>query len=149
MQSFEKQRLASGAHGFTLIELLVVLVILGLLASLVGPRVMKYVGGAKSDTARLQIEELGAALDLYSLETGRYPYTAEGLQALVAAPPNAPKWNGPYLKKPHLPKDPWGHDYQYRSPGEHGPYDLLSLGADNVEGGEGENQDIVSWQSDK
>lgn len=147
MQSSEMQRIERDEHGFTLIELLVVLVILGLLASLVGPRVMKYIGGAKSDTARLQIEELGAALDLYSLETGRYPYTAEGLQALVAAPPNASKWNGPYLKKPQVPKDPWGHDYQYRSPGEHGPYDLLSLGADSAEGGEGENQDIVSWQS--
>lgn len=131
--------------GFTLIELLVVLVILGLLAGLVGPQVMKYLGGAHTDTARLQIEDLSAALDLYRLEVGRYPTTAEGLDALVEAPSGVTRWNGPYLKKKVVPKDPWGYEYQYRAPGEHGPYDLYSLGADNAEGGEGENQDIVSW----
>jgi general secretion pathway protein G len=135
--------------GFTLIELLVVLVILGLLASLVGPRIMKYVGGAKSDAARLQIEEFGAALDLYNLELGRYPTSQESLRALVAPPPGTPKWNGPYLKKTDLPKDPWGNDYHYRSPGEHGPYDLFALGADAAEGGEGENADTLSWKSNK
>ena len=132
--------------GFTLIELLVVLVILGLLAGLVGPQVMKYLGGARSDTARLQIEELGSGLDLYHLETGRYPTTAEGLIALVEEPSSARNWNGPYLKKRVIPLDPWGNAYQYRSPGENGPYDLFSLGADNAEGGEGDNRDIVSWQ---
>lgn len=131
--------------GFSLIELLVVLAILGLLAGLVGPQVMKYVGGSKQKTARLQIEELGSALDLYHLEVGRYPTTDEGLQALVAKPASANGWNGPYLKK-NLPKDPWGFDYRYRNPGQHGPYDLYSLGADNIEGGEKENQDIVSWE---
>jgi general secretion pathway protein G len=133
-------------RGFTLIELLVVLVILGLLAGLVGPQVLKHLGKANTDTARLQIENLSTTLDAYRLEVGRYPTTAEGLQALVQAPPGATRWNGPYLKKSTIPKDPWGNDYQYRAPGQHGPVDLYSLGADNAEGGEGENQDVVSWQ---
>jgi len=137
---------SSKAAGFTLIELLVVLVILGLLAGLVGPRVMKYLSSANTDTARLQIHQFDEALEMFRLEVGRYPTTAEGLQALIEAPPGASRWNGPYLKKNTVPKDPWGHDYQYRSPGEHGPFDVYSLGADNAAGGEGENQDIVSWQ---
>jgi len=132
--------------GFTLIELLVVLVILGLLAGLVGPQVMKYLSSANTDTARLQIENLSAALDTYRLEVGRYPTTAEGLPALIQAPPGATRWNGPYLKKNVIPKDPWGNDYHYVAPGQHGPFDLYSLGADNTEGGEGENQDVVGWK---
>lgn len=136
-------------RGFTLIELLVVLVILGLLASLVGPRVINYLGGAKSDAARLQIEEFGAALDLYKLETGRYPNTQEGLQALVQQPPGVTGWNGPYLKKKTLPKDPWGNDYRYASPSPHGPYEIRSLGADGKEGGDGDNKDINSWEDAK
>lgn len=132
-------------RGFTLIELLVVLVILGLLAALAGPRVIGYLGGAKSDSAQLQIEEFGAALDLYRLEIGRYPTTQEGLQALVEAPSGVDKWRGPYLKKKAVPKDPWGNDYHYESPGQHGAYDLYSLGADNTEGGEGDNKDLVNW----
>jgi len=132
-------------HGFTLIELLVVLVILGLLAGLVGPQVLRHLGGAKSDTAQLQISELGAGLDLFHLEVGRYPSSSEGLQALVETPPAVPNWHGPYLKKRQLPKDPWGNDYHYRFPGENGSYDLYSYGADNSEGGEGDNRDIVSW----
>jgi general secretion pathway protein G len=131
--------------GFTLIELLVVLVILGLLAGLVGPQVLSYVGGARSDTARLQIEELGAGLDLYHLGVGDYPTTEQGLVALVEQPVGASSWAGPYLKKNQIPKDPWGNSYHYRFPGEHGPYDLYSLGKDNTEGGEGDNADIVSW----
>ncbi len=133
-------------RGFTLIELLVVLVILGLLASLVGPRVMKYLSGAKSDSARLQIEDLAATLDMYKLEIGRYPTSDEGLDALVEAPAGTERWNGPYLKKKQVPKDPWGLDYQYRFPGEHGDFDLYTLGADNAEGGEGEDRDIANWQ---
>jgi general secretion pathway protein G len=131
--------------GFTLIELLVVLVILGLLAGLVGPQVLRHLGGAKSDTAQLQISELGAGLDLFHLEVGRYPSSSEGLQALVEAPSSASNWHGPYLKKSTVPKDPWGNDYIYEFPGDHGPYDLYSYGADNAEGGEGDNKDIVSW----
>jgi general secretion pathway protein G len=134
------------ARGFTLIELLVVLVILGLLAGLVGPQVIKYLGGANTKTAKLQIEDFSTALDAFRLDMGRYPTTSEGLQALVSQPAGAPRWNGPYLRKNIVPKDPWGHDYQYRSPGQHGYFDLYSLGADNVEGGDGENQDVVSWQ---
>ncbi|MEJ2453198.1 MAG: type II secretion system major pseudopilin GspG [Candidatus Thiodiazotropha sp.] len=140
MQTEKRQQ-----NGFTLIELLVVLVILGLLAGLVGPQVLRHLGGAKSDTAQLQISELGSGLDLYHLEVGRYPSSSEGLQALVEAPPSVDNWHGPYLKKSKVPKDPWGNDYVYQYPGDHGPYDLYSYGADNAEGGEGDNKDIVSW----
>lgn len=131
--------------GFTLLELLVVLVILGLLAALVGPSVLDKVGGAKSDSAKLQIEELGSSLDIFKLEVGRYPTTQEGLQALVQAPAGASNWRGPYLKKKEVPKDPWGNEYHYASPGQHGAYDLYSLGSDNKEGGEGEDKDVTSW----
>ena len=134
------------SRGFTLIELLVVLVILGLLAGLVGPQVIKYLGGANTKTAKLQIEDFSTALDAFRLDMGRYPTTSEGLQALVSQPAGATRWNGPYLRKNIVPKDPWGHDYQYRSPGQHGYFDLYSLGADNAEGGDGEDQDVVSWQ---
>jgi general secretion pathway protein G len=133
------------AFGFTLLELLVVLVILGMLAALAGPRIIHYLGGAKSDTAKLQVEELGSALDLYHLEVGRYPNTQEGLRSLIEAPPGVTGWNGPYLKKKLIPKDPWGNDYRYESPGQNGPYDLYTLGADNGVGGDGENKDITSW----
>lgn len=132
-------------RGFTLIELLVVLVILGLLAALAGPKVIGYLGGAKSDTAKLQIEEFSSALDIFHLEVGRYPTTQEGLQALVQAPGGLDKWKGPYLRKKDVPKDPWGFDYHYESPGQHGAFDLFSWGADNKEGGDGENRDLVSW----
>jgi general secretion pathway protein G len=134
-----------GSRGFTLIELLVVLVILGLLAGLVGPRVLKHLGTAKTDTAMLQIEELGAGLDLFHLEVGRYPTTEEGLAALSDAPPGINGWNGPYLRKKSIPLDPWGHEYLYRAPGENGDYDLYSLGRDAADGGDGEDQDVVSW----
>jgi general secretion pathway protein G len=132
-------------QGFTLIELLVVLTILGLLASVVGPRVMKYMGSAKTSTAILQIEEFGAGLDLFLLETGRYPTSEEGLIALADKPHGVSNWHGPYLKKRNIPTDPWGNSYQYRSPGENGAYDLYSLGRDNTDGGDGEDADIVSW----
>lgn len=137
--------LAATIQGFTLIELLVVLMILGMLAGLVGPRVMKYLGAAKSDTAQLQIEEFGAGLDLYYLEVGRYPTTEEGLAALAEQPAGVQAWHGPYLRKTDIPSDPWGNAYQYRSPGENGEYDLYSLGRDNSDGGDGEDADVVSW----
>jgi len=131
--------------GFTLIELLVVLVILGLLAGLVGPKVLSYLGSSRTKTAHLQIEQLGAALDLYKLDNGFYPNSAQGLAALVAAPPGDTNWHGPYLAKSKLPDDPWGRPYHYRQPGQHGDYDLYSLGSDDQEGGEGEAQDVTSW----
>ncbi len=133
-------------RGFTLIELLVVLAILGLMAGVVGPQVISYLGESKTKTARLQIEELGSALDLFRLDVGRYPSSDEGLPALVEAPSGAGKWHGPYLKKRRVPIDPWGNHYHYRVPGEHGAYDLFSLGADNQPGGSDEDQDINSWQ---
>ena len=142
---FFKPSSARAQRGFTLLELLVVLVILGMLAALAGPRVMKYVSSVKSDTAKLQIEELGAALDMYKLEVGRHPNSQEGLEALVEAPGGAANWNGPYLKKKTVPKDPWGVAYLYVSPGQHGAFDLSTLGADGREGGEGEDKDVVSW----
>ena len=132
--------------GFTLVELLVVLAILGLLAGLVGPQVMKFLGSSKTKTAKLQLEDLVATLDMYRLETGRYPTNDEGLEALVKKPGNAANWNGPYLKKGDVPKDPWGFEYQYRFPGQHGGVDIWTLGADNREGGEGENADVTSWE---
>ncbi len=132
--------------GFTLLEILVVLVILGLLAGLVGPRVLKHLGSSKTKTAMLQIEELGAALDLYRLEVGSYPSSEQSLEALIERPEGATSWNGPYLKKNVIRLDPWGQAYHYKYPGENGEYDLYSLGADNSEGGEGENSDILSWK---
>ena len=132
--------------GFTLVELLVVLAILGMIIGLVGPQVMKQLGSAKSDTAKLQVEDLGASLDLFYLDNGRYPKSEEGLEALVQAPTNLDNWNGPYLKKKKIPKDPWGNDYRFESPGENGDYDLYSYGKDNELGGEKENKDILSWE---
>ena len=132
-------------EGFTLIELLVTLVILGLLAGLIGPQVMKHVGSSKSQTAYLQIEELSAGLELYRLELGGYPSTAEGLGALIEPPANNEAWNGPYLRKKVIREDPWGAPYIYRYPGEHGEFDLYSLGADGKEGGEGEDGDVLGW----
>jgi general secretion pathway protein G len=135
------------ARGFTLIELLVVLLILGLIAGIAGPQVMNYLGDSKTKAAKLQIEEFGSSLDLFKLDNGRYPDSQEGLQALVAAPPAlGDRWHGPYLKKKAVPKDPWGNDYQYVCPGQHGLYDIIALGADGREGGEGENKDVVSWE---
>ena len=126
--------------------MLVVLVILGLLASLVGPRVIKHLGESKSKTAMLQIEELSSALDVYRLEVGRYPSSDEGLTALVENPGSVDQWNGPYLRKSTIRKDPWGNEYSYVAPGEHGDFDIYSLGADNSDGGEGENRDILGWE---
>ena len=133
------------AAGFTLLELLVVLAILGLLAVVATPQVLKYLGKAKHETAKVQIQNLGTALDLYRFEVGRYPTTQEGLAALVAAPTGAARWNGPYVKKRESLTDPWDRPYGYRSPGQHGAYDLYTLGADGQPGGEGENRDATSW----
>ena len=138
------------AAGFTLIDLLVVIVVLGTLATLVAPNIFRHVGTARETTARAQIEMLGAALDAYRLDTGRYPTTQQGLDALWREPTADPRpvaWRGPYLRK-QAPADPWGAAYIYRSPGEasSGGYDLLSHGADGREGGTGEDADVTSWQ---
>lgn len=133
-------------QGFTLLELLVVLAILGALAGLVGPQVMKHLGESKTKTARVQIETLAAAMDMYRLDIGRYPATDQGLVALVEKPADIDNWNGPYLRKNKVPKDPWNKDYQYASPGEHGKFDIYTLGLDAKEGGEGEDKDVASWE---
>jgi general secretion pathway protein G len=134
-------------RGFSLIELLVVIIILGLLASLVGPRLFGRVGQSKQAAAKAQIELLGAALDQYRLDIGAYPLSQVGLEALVKNP-NLANWNGPYLKKTLVPVDPWGKPYQYKCcPGDHGDYDIWSHGADGAPGGEGENADVASWSS--
>lgn len=128
-------------RGFTLIELLVVLVILTLLAGLVGPRVMSLLGGAKSKTAALQIADLEKSLEIFKLDVGRFPTTDEGLNALVAKPASVNGWNGPYIKG-GLPSDPWGKPYAFSSPAANGGVEILTLGADGVAGGDGENADI-------
>lgn len=131
-------------NGFTLIELLVVLAILGLLAGLVGPKVLNQLGGAKSKTALVQIHDIEQALELFKLDVGRYPKQQEGLESLVVNPGAVSGWNGPYLKKGALPMDPWGKSYQYVSPGRNADVDITSLGADGAPGGEGENADITN-----
>ena len=131
-------------HGFTLLELLVVMVIIGLLASYVGPRYFSQVGKSEVKTARAQIDGLEKALDQYRLDIGHYPTTEQGLSALVTQPTNEPRWSGPYLKK-SVPPDPWGNPYVYKKPGDHGEFDLLSYGNDGQPGGDGEAADIVNW----
>ncbi len=138
-------RYSRDRQGFTLIELMVVIIILGLLAALVAPKMFGRIGEAKEKTAKAQVELFGTALDSFRLDTGRYPTTSEGLEALRTRPSGIEGWKGPYLPK-EVPLDPWGNPYHYRSPGNHGDYDLYSLGADNAEGGEGEDRDVVSWR---
>ena len=130
--------------GFTLLELLVVMVIIGLLAGYVGPKFFGQIGKSEVKATKAQIDALQKALDQYRLDVGRYRSTEQGLQALVVKPSDEPRWAGPYLSKA-LPKDPWHNDYQYRAPGEHGEYDLLSYGRDGRPGGDGEDADLVSW----
>jgi len=133
-------------RGFSLIELIVVLVILGLLAAVVAPRVYDKLARGKEQIAKIQISEIEGALQLFSFDNGRYPNTSEGLESLIRSPGNIESWNGPYLEKSTLPLDPWGKPYVYRSPGQFGDFDLFSYGPDGVEGGEGANADIVNWR---
>lgn len=131
-------------RGFTLLELLVVMVIIGLLAGIVAPQYFAQLGKSNAKIAKAQIESFGQALDQFRLDVGQYPTTEQGLAALRVAPQNLPRWQGPYLKR-DVPNDPWGRAYQYRAPGQHGDYDLSSLGLDGQPGGEGEAADVVSW----
>ena len=132
-------------RGFTLIELMIVIIILGLLVGLVGPRLVGKVGGAKLGTAKAQIEMLATACDTFRLDMSRFPAT---LQDLIVNPGEGTKWDGPYLRKSEIPLDPWDNPYEYRAPGEEGrDYDIISYGADGIEGGDDENRDIVSWAS--
>ena len=132
-------------RGFTLLELLVVMVIIGLLAAYVAPRYFSQVGKSEVRSAQAQIAALRNALDAYRLDVGSYPSTEQGLAALTTRPGGAARWNGPYLQRA-VPADPWGRPYQYRSPGEHGEFDLLSLGKDGQPGGSAEAADVTSWQ---
>jgi general secretion pathway protein G len=142
----KRVRLRGGDQsGFTLVEMLVVITIIGLIMGLVGPRVLNYLSESKVKSARIQIQSFASALDLFYLDAGRYPSSAEGLAALVRPTGGVAAWNGPYLKGSSVPNDPWGRPYLYRSPGEHGAYDVMSYGADGQEGGTGTAADIVSW----
>jgi general secretion pathway protein G len=127
----------TGQQGFTLVEMLVVITIIGLIMGLIGPRVLNYLSESKVKAAKIQLQSFAGALDLFYLDAGRFPSTAEGLAALVRQTPGVAAWNGPYLKGGNIPNDPWNHGYVYRSPGEHGPYDIVSYGADGQEGGSG------------
>jgi general secretion pathway protein G len=135
-------------RGFTLVEILVVVIIIGLLAALVGPKLFGKVATAKLKTAKAQIELFGTAFDALRLDVGRYPTSEEGLKALREKPSGMEAWKGPYLPK-EIPNDPWGKPYIYKSPGEHGDYDLMSYGLDGAPGGDGENEDVVSWRDVK
>jgi general secretion pathway protein G len=139
------ERSAGGEAGFTLVEMLVVITIIGLIMGLVGPRVLNYLSESKVKAAKIQMQSFSSALDLFNLDTGRYPATGEGLTALIQSTGTIPAWNGPYLKGGVLPNDPWGKPYLYRSPGEHGAYDIVSYGSDGQEGGVGTAADIASW----
>ncbi len=139
------KKFKNGEKGFTFFEILVVITIIGLLAALVGPRLWGKISGAKQSAAKAQIELFGTALDAFRLDVGRYPTTEEGLKALREKPSGMENWRGPYLPK-EIPLDPWKRSYVYRSPGQYGDYDIISYGADGVEGGEGENEDVVNWK---
>jgi len=141
----KKMQTQGRERGFTLVEILVVIIIIGLLAALVGPKLFGKVSAAKLKATKAQIELFGSALDALRLDVGRYPTTEEGLKALREKPSGMDQWKGPYLPK-EIPVDPWGRPYVYKSPGAHGDYDIISYGLDGTEGGEGENQDIVSWK---
>jgi len=130
--------------GFTLIEMLVVITIIGLIAGVVGPRVLSYLGESKVKAARIQIDSFASALDLYYLDIGRYPTSDEGLQALAQRPGNSTSWNGPYINGGVVPKDPWGNPYLYRSPADTMPFEVVSRGSDGVEGGVGTATDITN-----
>ena len=141
-RSAERNRRDLGQQGFTLVEMLVVITIIGLIMSLIGPRVLNYLGESKVKAAKIQLQSFSSALDLFYLDAGRFPSTSEGLTALVQRTPGVAAWNGPYLKGGNVPNDPWNHPYLYRAPGERGPFDIMSYGSDGQEGGSGLAADI-------
>ena len=132
--------------GFTLLELLIVMIIIGLLAALIGPKMIGRVGESRQTVAKQQVEGFGSALEMYKLDTTKYPTQEQGLEALVSEPQGVNNWKGPYLKKKFIPKDPWGHEYIYTYPGANGDYDIVSYGADGNTGGDGEEKDVASWE---
>jgi general secretion pathway protein G len=136
--------LVADEKGMTLLEILVVMVIIGLLATLGSVQLMGYLGRAKTDTAKLKLQELSTAIDLFRIDVGRVPTTDEGVTALVEAPEGVASWAGPYIRKKGALNDPWGRPYRYASPAEKGEYDIVSLGADGKPGGEGENRDVAT-----
>ncbi|HVZ91400.1 MAG TPA: type II secretion system major pseudopilin GspG [Rhizomicrobium sp.] len=140
------RKLRRGDSGFTLLELLVVLAIMGMLAAIIAPQVIGYLGKSRTKAAQVQIQYIMQGLELFRIDVGRYPSQQEGLQALVTQAPTAPNWNGPYLKKDSALVDPWGNPYLYQIPGQHGEVDVYSLGQDKAPGGTGEAQDVGSWQ---
>ena len=137
-----RQRNRHGERGFTLVEMLVVITIIGLIMGLIGPRVLNYLGESKVKAAKIQLQSFSSALDLFSLDAGRYPSSAEGLAALVRRAPGVGAWNGPYLRGGDVPNDPWNHPYVYRAPGQRGAYDIVSFGSDGREGGSGTAADL-------
>ena len=138
----DRRRQDLGQQGFTLVEMLVVITIIGLIMGLIGPRVLNYLSESKVKAAKIQLQSFSSALDLFYLDAGRFPSTSEGLTALVQRTPGVAAWNGPYLKGGAVPNDPWNHPYLYRSPAEHGPYDIMSYGSDGQEGGSGIAADL-------
>jgi general secretion pathway protein G len=146
------KKIIKDARGFSLIELMVVIVILGILAGMIMPKLMGRTDDAKGVKARVDMASLDTALKLYKLDNGEYPTTEQGLRALIEAPDKeggTENWKkGGYLEKQVLPKDPWGREFIYLSPGAHGDYDIISYGADGVPGGEDKNKDIKSWESE-
>lgn len=136
-------RQALRVRGFTLLELLVVILIIGLLTGIVGPRFLGQIGRSEVTAAKAQLDAIDKALQAYRIDMGAFPTTSEGLQALVAAAPQEPRWRGPYLKGA-VPLDPWGSPYQYRSPGQQGrDFELMSLGKDRAAGGAGDDADLI------
>ncbi len=144
-RAVQAQSPSRGEDGFTLLELLVVLAIMGLLAAIVAPQVLKYLGSSRTQTAKVQIQNISTALELFKLDVGRYPTQEEGLAGLVTAPQTATGWNGPYLQKNTALIDPWGQPYLWRIPGQHGEADIYTLGSDKAEGGSGEAHDVGNW----
>lgn len=143
--SFRKAGALRRRGGYTILELLVVMGILAMLATVVAPQAIRYFGRAKSEAAQLQVNQLVTAIEMYQLDTGRYPPNEAGLRALIEAPQGEARWGGPYLRKPDILVDPWGRPYQYRHPGQRGPFDVFSYGRDNAPGGQGEDRDATSW----